>query len=69
MIAAGASIFHLLETSGQSARCRLRLFRNPSSARQVDFLGETIVDLSIEDDAVSIDLTPHELARVEVTLG
>ena len=45
-------VFHLLETAGQSARCRLRLFRNPSWARQVDFLGETIVDLSIDGDAV-----------------
>ena len=62
-------IFHLLETAGHSARCRLRLFRDPSWARQTDFLGETIVDLSITGDAVSIDLTPHELARVEVTLG
>jgi alpha-mannosidase len=62
-------IFHLLETNGTSARCRLRLFRDPSWARQADFLGETIVDLSISGDAVSIDLTPHELARVEVTLG
>jgi alpha-mannosidase len=62
-------VFHLLETSGQSGRCRLRLFRNPSWARQVDFLGETIVDLSVEGDAVQVDLTPHELARVEVALA
>ena len=62
-------VFHLLETAGQSARCRLRLFRNPTWARQVDFLGETIIDLSVEGDAVQVDLTPHELARVEVTLG
>lgn len=61
--------FHLLETSGHATRCRLRLFRNPSFARQVDFLGETIVDLTTQDDAVLIDLTPHELARVEATLG
>jgi alpha-mannosidase len=61
--------FHLLETTGQAGRCRLRLFRNPSWARQADFLGETIVDLSIDGDAVLIDLTPHELARVDVTLA
>ena len=61
--------FHLMETAGQSGRCRLRLFRNPTWARQVDFLGETIVDLSVEDDAVQVDLTPHEVARIEVTLG
>jgi alpha-mannosidase len=62
-------VFDLLETSGQSGRCRLRLFRDPTWARQVDFLGETIIDLSVEGDAVHLDLTPHELARVEVTMG
>ncbi len=62
-------VIHLLETAGQSGRCRLRLFRNPTWARQVNFLGETIIDLSVEGDAVHVDLTPHELARVEVTLG
>jgi alpha-mannosidase len=61
-------IFHLLETTGQSCRCRLRLFRNPTRARQVDFQGETIIDLTVQDDAVLVDLTPHELARVEVTM-
>ncbi|HEX3447189.1 MAG TPA: hypothetical protein VHS97_02995, partial [Isosphaeraceae bacterium] len=54
-------VFHLLETAGQAGRCRLRLFRNPLGARQADFLGETIVDLSIDGDAVLVDLTPHEL--------
>jgi alpha-mannosidase len=62
-------IFHLLETAGHAGRCRLRLFRNPSWARQADFQGETVVDLAIDGDAVNIDLTPHELARIEVTLG
>jgi alpha-mannosidase len=62
-------VFHLLETSGHAIRCRLRLFRNPTWARQADFQGDTVVDLSIDGDAVNIDLTPHELARIEVTLG
>ena len=61
--------FHLLETTGKPSRCRLRTFRNPSWARQTDFLNEVIVDLSLDDDAALVDLTPHELARVEVTLG
>ena len=60
---------HLLETSGHSARCRLRFFRNPTWARQVDFQGETVIDLSTEGDGVLVDLTPSELARIEVTLG
>ncbi len=62
-------IFHLLETAGRPARCRLRLFRNPISARQTDFNQELIVDLYVEGDTVHADLTPHELARVEVSLG
>jgi alpha-mannosidase len=61
--------FHMLETSGQPVRCRLRTFRPPSWARQTDFQGSIIVDLQTEGDAVPIDLTPHELARIEVTLG
>jgi alpha-mannosidase len=62
-------VVHLLETSGQAGRCRVRFFRNPSWARQVDFVGETIIELSVQDDAVLVDLTPHELARLEVTFG
>jgi alpha-mannosidase len=62
-------VLHLLETSGSAARCRLRCFRNASWARQTDMNHEVIVDLSIDGDAVLIDLTPHELARVEVTLA
>jgi alpha-mannosidase len=61
--------FHLIETAGRSARCRLRIFQNPIHARQTDFHNETIMDLSTDGDAVLIDLTPHEMARVDVTLG
>jgi alpha-mannosidase len=59
---------HLVETAGRPARCRLRFFRDPAWARQTDFNHELIVDLPIEGDAVQIDLTPHEIARVDVTL-
>ncbi len=62
-------VFHLLETSGRAARCRLRVFRDPVWACQTDFNHEPIVDLSVDGSAVLIDLTPHELARVDVTLG
>jgi alpha-mannosidase len=61
--------FHLIETTGRAARCRLRLARHPVWARQTDFLGEPIFDLPIDGDSVSVDLTPYEIARVEVTLG
>jgi len=61
--------FHLLETTGRAARCRLRTFRPPTWARQTDFQNEVVVDLPLDGDSVLVDLTPHELARVEVTLG
>lgn len=60
--------FHLMETTGRAARCRLRLFKNPLRARQVDFQGEIMIELKVEYDAVLVDLTPHELARVVVSL-
>jgi alpha-mannosidase len=62
-------VLNLIETAGQSARCRIRFFRDPTWARQVDFQGELIVDLPIDRDAVLVDLTPSELARLEVTLA
>jgi alpha-mannosidase len=62
-------VLNLLETSGQASRCRIRFFRNPTWARQIDFQGELVIDLSLDGDAMLIDLTPNELARVEVTLG
>lgn len=61
--------FTMLETTGRPSRCRLRTFRNPSWARQIDFQSSVIVDLPVEGDAALVDLTPYELARVEVTLG
>lgn len=61
--------FHLLETANRSTRCRLRLYRSPLWARQTDLQGDLIVDLARDGDAILIDLTPRELARVEVTLA
>lgn len=62
-------VFYLVETSGRSARARLRLYKTPVWARQTDFLGSLLVDLAVEGDTVLIDLMPHEMARVDVTLG
>ncbi len=59
----------LIETAGRPARCRLRAFRDPVHARQVDGHGEHIVDVPTDGDAALVDLTPHEIARVELTLG
>ena len=62
-------VFHLVETAGRATRCRLRLIRDPLRARQVDFHDDLILDLSVSGDTVSLDLTPFEIARVDVTLG
>jgi alpha-mannosidase len=62
-------IADLIETSGKAARCRLRAFRDPTQARQVDGHGEHLLDLSIDGDAALVDLTPHEIVRVELTLS
>jgi alpha-mannosidase len=59
----------LIETAGKAARCRLRAYRDPLRARQLDGHGEHVLDLVIEGDAALVDLTPHEICRVELTLG
>ena len=62
-------IADLIETAGRAARCRLKTFRDPIHARQVNGHGEHVVDLSFDETGVSIDLTPHEIARVELTFA
>jgi len=56
----------LLETEGRPIRAQLRCFRTPVSARQRDFQGRTICDLTVEGDVVTIDLTAYEIADVEI---
>ncbi len=62
-------IADVIETSGKAARCRLKAFRDPIHARQVNGHGDHVVDLQFDRDGASIDLTPHEIARVEFTFG
>ena len=69
MAGAGAWFSTCSRPPAKSSRCRIRFFRNPTWARQIDFQGELVIDLSLDGDAVLVDLTPNELARVEVTLG
>ena len=53
----------LIETAGKPARCKLRAFRDPVHARQVDGHGEHIVDVPTDGDAAFVDLTPHDRTR------
>ena len=55
----------LLETAGQSGRVTLRAFRNVARARQVDFLGQTLLELPVDDDKITLDFAAHEWIEVE----
>jgi alpha-mannosidase len=55
----------LLETAGRGGRATLRAFRPVASARQVDFLGQTILDAPVEDDRITLDFAAHEWIEVE----
>jgi alpha-mannosidase len=56
----------LVETEGRPIRARLRCFRAPVRARQRDLNGNTICELSLDGDAVLVDLTSFEVADIEV---
>ncbi|WP_437194425.1 hypothetical protein [Planctomicrobium sp. SH527] len=58
-------IVRLLETEGRSRVIGLHCFRNPISARQVDFKGSTITTMNT-DDAVSVEIGPYEICDVEL---
>ena len=45
---------------------KLRSLHRPKSARQVDFTGEPLADLKVEDDATSIEFAAYEWAEIEV---
>ncbi len=56
----------LVETEGRPVRARLRCVRAPVRARQRDLLGKTLCELSIDADAVLVDLNSFEIADIEV---
>ncbi len=56
----------LLEISGAAGRVPLRTFRPVAYARQVDFLGETILELFVDDDKIMLDFGPNEFLEVEI---
>jgi alpha-mannosidase len=50
----------LLETSGRHAEAKLQSYRPVSSARLVDFAGETKGDCRVEEGAISFELTANQ---------
>jgi alpha-mannosidase len=56
----------LLETQRRAGRVRLRCPKNPRAAQQTDLMGQTLIQLPIEGDAVLVDLTANEYAQCEI---
>jgi alpha-mannosidase len=56
----------LLETAGRAGRVTLRAFRPVAHARQVDFVGQTLLEVAVEGDRVRLDFAANEWIEVEV---
>jgi alpha-mannosidase len=56
----------LLETEGRSKRAKLSCFKTPTSAKRVNLAGETMEPLTIEGDAVLVEMRKYEIATVEL---
>lgn len=59
----------LLETEGRKAEVHLRSFRPMRDARRVDFSGQTVMELAVEEDRATINLGPHQYVEVEATFA
>lgn len=55
----------LLETAGNGGRVTLRAFRPVVAARQVDFLGQTMVEVQVDNDKMSLDFAAFEWIEAE----
>ena len=57
----------LLETVGRPGRVTLRTYRPLDAARQVDYLGQTLVQAPVEGDQLRLDFAAYEWIQVEAT--
>jgi alpha-mannosidase len=55
----------LIETEGRAGRALLRTFKPAASARQTDFLGQTLAELPVDSEGIRLDFTAHEWVQVE----
>jgi hypothetical protein len=53
-----------LEADGRAGRTRLSAFRPIAQAQQVDFQGNTQLELSIEQGAAVVELAAHEWVQL-----
>jgi alpha-mannosidase len=59
----------LLETAGRAGRVTLRALRPVAHARQVDFMGQTLLEAAVEGDRVRLDFAANEWIQVEVVFA
>ena len=57
-----------LECSGFPAHAELRCVRNPKRAALLNGRGDLIMDCPIYEDAVTIDVSPHDWVQVELNM-
>jgi alpha-mannosidase len=55
----------LLETAGRRAKIKLSAFKNITSARQVDFCGQSLGDCEVTEGAIRMDLAANEWLEIE----
>jgi hypothetical protein len=55
----------LLESTGRSGRVKLSAFRPFLSARQVNFLGDTLRECLVQEGRIAIDVAAHEWMEIE----
>jgi hypothetical protein len=55
----------LLETQGRQSQVGLQCFRPITTARKVNFQGETLSECQVDSGAVQLQLTAYEWAEIE----
>jgi hypothetical protein len=66
---ADAVIARLLECAAYSGQAELRCVRNPSLAVLLDAAGNTLMDASVNGDAVSFETAPGDLVQLRIEFG
>jgi hypothetical protein len=59
----------MLECNLHGGPAELRCVRNPTRAAILDARGETLLDASVHDDAVSFEVSPGDLIQLQVDFG
>ncbi len=59
-------LVRLLETEGRHRNFALKTFRAAASARQRDFIGQTVQHCRVNGDEVNVEISPYEICDIEL---